>query len=311
MRPCGKPFLPRRWRQRAWSFTLSLLLCLPGAAALATTGVGAAPRAPGELPSIDEARAVALAQDAVGRVVPDFELRDRNGKPVRLGNYRGKPLLVSFIYTGCFEICPTQTRSLYEAVKGLDNMLGENQFNVISIGFNQPFDDPAAMRAFATQHRIKHRNWEFLSPRMDQVEDLTRAFGFSWVATPAGFDHVLGVTVVDSEGRIHSQLLGDVLTADRLGTPLRRLLLYEEPQTMFTTVNHLIERVRILCTVYDASTGEYRYDWKLILQMVSGLLFFLTMFFWLFGEWRRQRLQRQQTGLPCPVSLHSVSGKGA
>lgn len=278
--------------------------------ALAVTGVGAASRALGELPSIDEAEAVRLAEDAVGRVVPDFELRDRNGKPVRLGNYRGKPLLVSFIYTGCFEICPTQTRTLYEAVKGLDNMLGENEFNVVSIGFNQPFDDPNAMRAFASQHRIKHRNWEFLSPKPNQVEALTRAFGFSWVATPAGFDHVLGVTVVDSEGRIHSQVLGDVVRPERLGTPLRRLLLYEEPQAMFSTVNHLIERVRILCTVYDARTGEYRYDWKLILQTVSGLLFFLTMFIWLFGEWRRQRQHRRKTGLLCPSTVHAVSSKG-
>ncbi|MFA7667890.1 MAG: SCO family protein [Burkholderiaceae bacterium] len=277
----------------------------------AATGVAAAPRAPGELPSIDETYAIRLADAAVGRMVPNFKFRDRNGKPVRLSDYRGKPLLVSFIYTGCFEICPAQTRALYEAVKGLDNMLGENQFNIISIGFNQPFDDPQAMRAFAAQHRIKHRNWEFLSPDVDDVEALTHAFGFSWVMTPAGFEHVLGVTVVDTEGRIHSQVLGDALRAERLGTPLRRLLLYEQPQVLSSTVNHLIERVRILCTVYDATTGEYRYDWKLILQLVSGLLFFLTMFIWLFGEWRRQRRQRRRTGLPCPATAHAVSGKEA
>ena len=311
MRHCGKrisSLWTSSWRQLLGALALA---CLTGHAS-AVVGVGAAERLPGELPSIDEAKAVALAEGAVGRVVPDFELRDRNGKPVRLGNYRGKPLLVSFIYTGCFEICPTQTRTLYEAVKGLDVMLGEDQFNIISIGFNQPFDDPSAMRSFASQHRIRHKNWEFLSPRTNQVEDLTRAFGFSWVATPAGFDHVLGVTVVDSSGRIHSQVLGDVATAERLGVPLRRLLLYEEPQTMFTTVNHLIERVRILCTVYDATTGEYRYDWKLILQLVSGLLFFLTMFIWLFAEWRRQRARRrQQTRMPCPVTIHAASGNEA
>lgn len=310
MRHCANRAVARqltRWRAMLCA---GILVLLTGNV-LAVTGVGAAPRVLGELPSIDEAEAVRLAEGAVGRVVPDFELRDRNGKPVRLGNYRGKPLLVSFIYTGCFEICPTQTRTLYEAVKGLDNMLGENEFNVISIGFNQPFDDPKAMRAFASQHRIKHRNWEFLSPKANEVEALTRAFGFSWVATPAGFDHVLGVTVVDSKGRIHSQVLGDVVRAERLGTPLRRLLLYEEPQAMFSTVSHLIERVRILCTVYDARTGEYRYDWKLILQMVSGLLFFLTMFIWLFGEWRRQRHQRRNTGSPCPPIVHAVSGKQA
>lgn len=310
MRHCTDttPALFTRWLILA----VTAALILFSGQSLAVTGVGAAPRAAGELPSIDEAHATRLAQNAVGRIMPDFELRDRNGKTVRLSNYRGKPLLVSFIYTGCFEVCPTQTRTLYEAVQGLDNMLGENQFNIISIGFNQPFDDPHAMRAFASQHRIKHRNWEFLSPRPGDVEALTRAFGFSWVATPAGFDHVLGVTVVDTEGRIHSQVLGDTVRPERLGTPLRRLLLYEQPQpVVLSTVNHLIERVRILCTVYDATTGEYRYDWKLILQMVSGLLFFLTMFIWLFGEWRRQKRQRRRsTGLPCSTTIHTVSDRG-
>lgn len=293
------------------TFCAVALFVISVQAQAATTGVGAAARGAGELPSIDEAVAVQLADDAVGRVVPDLELLDRNGKPVQLGNYRGKPLLVSFIYTGCFEICPTQTRTLYDAVKGLDTMLGEDQFNIVSIGFNQPFDDPRAMAAFAAQHRIKHRNWEFLSPRAADVETLTRAFGFSWVETPAGFDHVLGVTVVDKEGRIHSQVLGDVVRPERLGTPLRRLLLYEQPEDSFQAVHTLIERVRILCTVYDARTGEYRYDWKLILQMVSGLLFFLTMFIWLFGEWRRQRQQRRLTDLQCASAVPSMSGRQA
>ena len=70
-----------------------------------------------------------------------------------------------------------------------------NQFNVVSIGFNQPFDSPAAMRAFAAAARASTTpNWEFLSPPPAIVEALTRDFGFSYVATPAGFDHVLRVT---------------------------------------------------------------------------------------------------------------------
>lgn len=294
MQHCDDRASPRRWAYWRVLFCTGLLACFAFSGAWASGGVGAAARAPGELPSIDEALAIRLADEAVGRRVPDFELRDRNGKAVRLSHYRGKPLLVSFIYTGCFEVCPAQTRSLYEAVQGLDNMLGKDQFNVVSIGFNQPFDDPKAMAAFAAQHRIHHQNWEFLSPRPQDVEALTRAFGFSWVATPAGFDHVLGVTVVDGQGRIHTQVLGDALRAERLGTPLRRLLLYEQPPAGPGNLDQLFERVRILCTVYDARTGEYRYDWKLILQFISGLLFFLTMFIWLFGEWRRQNRHRRE-----------------
>jgi len=260
------------------------------------------PRAPGVVPALDEKAALSAAEAAIGRQVPDTPLLDRNGGPVRLSDYRGKPLLVSFIYTGCFQVCPTQTRALYEAVKGLDRMLGERQFNVVSIGFNQPFDSPEAMRSFARQHRIEHRNWEFLSPPPASVETLTRAFGFSFVATPAGFDHVLGVTVVDAAGRIHAQVYGDRLRADQLGAPLRELLL-NTPLVSNSTLAAVVERVRILCTVYDPETGEYRYDWKLIFEIIGGAVFFLSVALYFLFEWRDQRRARRAScGAPRQAS---------
>ncbi len=252
------------------------------------------PRAAGTVPALDEAEALRAAEAAIGRTIPDAELLDRSGRPVRLSDYRGKPLLVSFIYTGCFQVCPAQTRALYEAVKGLDRMLGEHQFNVVSIGFNQPFDSPDAMRSFARQHRIEHRNWEFLSPPRDSVDALTRAFGFSFVATPAGFDHVLGVTVVDANGRIHAQVYGDRLRADQLGAPLRGLLL-NAPPAATSTLAAVVERVRILCTVYDPETGEYRYDWKLIFEIIGGALFFSSVALYFLFEWRDQRRARRSS----------------
>ncbi|HMN20436.1 MAG TPA: SCO family protein [Ottowia sp.] len=295
------------WRALLCGAAFALL----AAGAWAHGGSAVAPRSPGEVPRLDEARAVELANAALGRTVPDIEMRDRRDRPVRLSAYRGKPLLVSFIYTGCFEACPTQTRTLYESVKGLDVMLGESQFNVVSIGFNQPFDSPTAMRAFAAQHRIAYRNWEFLSPPADQVEALMAAFGFSTVATPAGFDHVLGVTVVDAEGRIHSQVLGDIVRADRLGVPLRRLLLYDQPLPTLGKLENLVERVRILCTVYDEETGLYRYDYKLVLVIVSGVLFFLSTLIYLGLELRNQWRRKRRSRASCPAVPQPASGHGA
>ncbi|GMV47872.1 MAG: hypothetical protein AMXMBFR66_32700 [Pseudomonadota bacterium] len=260
-------------------------------------------RAAAGVPRLDEAQALRIGQAALGREVPDLELLDRQGRPVRLADYRGKPLLVSFIYTGCFQVCPTQTRALHEAVQGLQTLLGPQQFNVVSIGFNQPFDDPQAMRAFAAQQRIQERNWEFLSPPRDKVAELTRAFGFSYVATPAGFDHLLGVSVVDANGRIHAQVYGDRLRADQLGKPLRELLL-AAPPTASSALADMVERVRILCTKYDPDTGVYRYDYKLIFELIGGLLFFGSVAIYFLLEWRDQRRARKSS---CSISRASGS----
>lgn len=272
MRPCAS-------HARAWLVAASLAL------------TAAVPIA--AVPALDEREALRAGEAAIGRTVPDLVLQDREGRPVRLADYRGKPLLVSFIYTGCFQVCPTQTRALHEAVKGLDVMLGEHQFNVVSIGFNQPFDSPTAMRSFARQYRIDYPNWEFLAPPRDRVDALTQAFGFSFVATPAGFDHVLGVTVVAPDGRIHAQVYGDKLRADQLGVPLRQLILNAPPAEV-STLATLVERVRILCTVYDPDTGQYRYDYKLIFELIGGALFFFSVLIYGLLEWRDQRRAHRQ-----------------
>jgi len=269
------------------SAALALSLSLAGAGTMAA-----------EPPALDEAQALRLSQAAIGRMVPDAVLLDTREQPVRLSSFRGKPLLVSFIYTGCFQICPTQTKALHEAVKGMDKVFGPHQYNVVSIGFNQPFDSPTAMRAFAAQQRIDYPNWAFLSPPAAGVDALTRAFGFSYQATPAGFDHLLGVTVVDTQGRIHSQVYGDRMTAAALGEPLRQLL-NAAPLTPGRTLESLVERVRILCTVYDPETGAYRYDYKLILEIIGGLAFFLSVLaHLLLDRWRHRRGTRFHVASP-------------
>lgn len=263
-------------------FAALILICSMAGMAHATSSPEAAEGA------LDRAAALRISQAAIGKEPANYTLLDRRGNPVRLSDYRGKPLLVSFIYTGCFQICPTTTRSLHEAVQDLGKLVGFDKFNVVSIGFNQPFDSPEAMRAFAAQNSISTSNWEFLSPHRSIVEALTRDFGFSYVANTGGFDHVLEVTVLDGQGRIYSQVYGERLAANQLGEPMRQLLSGAPlPQTI--SLDELIDRVRILCTVYDPETGKYRYNYSLFLEIAGGATFFFAMFWFLGGEWLQHR----------------------
>jgi protein SCO1/2 len=258
----------------------ALLLPLPGRA-------GDAPA-----PALDQQAAVRASQAAIGQTIGDYTLLDREGRPVRLASYRGKPLLVSFIYTGCFQVCPATTRSLDEAVRALQGRFGDNQFNVISIGFNQPADSPPALKAFAAQNRIARSNWEFLSPPAAIVQPLTRDFGFRYEATPAGFDHVLQVSLVDAQGRIVRQVYGDKPAADALGEPLRQLLI-GAPLSQGLRVEDLIDRVRLLCTVYDPKTGSYRVDYRIAIEAAGGLTFILAIALYMLNEWRARRRTRR------------------
>ena len=133
---------------------------------------------------LDPASALRASEAAIGRAVGEHLLLDRRERPVRLTDYRGKPLLVSFIYTGCFKVCPTTTQSLAVAVEQLARGVRRRQVQRVSIGFNQPFDSPTAMRAFAAQMGITASNWDFLSPAPGAVEAAAERFRLSLCRDP-------------------------------------------------------------------------------------------------------------------------------
>ncbi|WP_354005161.1 SCO family protein [Ramlibacter cellulosilyticus] len=249
-----------------------------------------------EVPTLDAADAMRASLAAVGRVPADHVLLDREARPVPLASFRGRPLLVSFIYTGCFQVCPASTRALDETVRTLDARFGAGRFAVASIGFNQPADSPQAMKAFAAQHRVGRDGWVFLSAPARTVEPLTRDFGFRYAATPAGFDHVLQVTLVDAQGRIVRQVLGNEPSAAVLGDDLQ-LLLAGEPLPPAGVLAGVVDRIRILCTVYDPETGTYRVDYTLAWEIAGGVTFILSMALYMLNEWRVRRRERRDARL--------------
>jgi len=259
---------------------------------------GAAPGAdvvPAFAPALDQNAALRDSQAAVGRAIGDYTFRDREGRAVRLSSYRGKPLLVSFIYTGCFQVCPTTTRALQRAVSVARDALGDRRFNVISIGFNQPADSPQALKSFAAQYGINSANWEFLSPPAAIVPDLARDFGFGFVATAAGFDHLLQISVVDAEGRVYRQIYGEDYSADYLTEPLKQLIT-GAPVADATNLSAILEQVRILCSVYDPRTGKYRVSYGLILEIAGGATFLLWIIWFFLNEWlTRKRAARRSS----------------
>ena len=271
-------------------FAILLAICLAG-----LFGSASADEAPVSRATLDPAEALRISQGAIGRKIGDYTLLDRAGKPVRLADYRGKPLLVNFMYTGCFQVCPTSTRAIAAAIEGMGRSIDPRQFNIVSIGFNLPADSPPSMSAFAAQQRIAFANWEFLSPHPSSVDALTRDFGFAYAPTQSGFDHLLQVTVVDADGRIYRQVYGEAFSADQLAEPIRQLL-RNQPLPQQLDIADLVDRVRILCSIYDPATGEYRVSYALAFEIAGGVTFVLAMIWFFIGEVRANRRLRRAQG---------------
>jgi protein SCO1/2 len=237
--------------------------------------------------ALDGDAAMRQSRAAIGRTPADYAFTDAHGRRVQLADLRGRPLLVSFVYTGCGQVCPTTTRYLDKAVQEAAATLGDDAFHVATIGFNLPFDNVEAMRQFAKHQGIDRAQWKFLSPDAGSVERLTADFGFSYEASTGGFDHVTQVSVVDGNGRIVQQLYGESFDPKLLVSAVRNATIGAPvvPQDL----SDLVSRVRILCTVYDPRTGTYRLDYSLFIEIFAGLTVLGATLTYLTREWRRQR----------------------
>lgn len=248
-----------------------------GDAASATTG--------GPASGPDFAKAVAVSQAVIGTRPGGHVLRGVERREVRLDQYRGKPLLVNFVYTSCFQVCPVTTQFFAKAVRSARDALGRDSFNVITIGFNQPFDSPEAMAAFARQNGVEDPRWSFLGTDAVTVPGLARDFGFTYYATPKGFDHITQVTVLDGEGTVYRQVYGDTFELQMLIEPVKELLSGQARRA--EGLEAIWTKVKLFCTVYDPNTGGYRANYSLFVEIFAGLSMIAAVIGFLVSQRRK------------------------
>ena len=257
---------------------LGLLLGFESAFASEENGQVAAPV------KFDRTSALQFSESVVGQQVGDYALLDRTGQPIKLSSFRGKPLLVSFIYTGCSETCPATTQFLAKAIKYMQTALGADSFAVLTAGFNAPWDSPQAMRDFAFRQNIKLPNWEFVSADATTMQNFTRDLGFRYAYSVTGFDHISQLTLIDQNGKIYRQIYGDTFELPSMGEPLKKLV--GNTQTQYPGWDGLKNRIRLFCTIYDPKTGTYTTDYSFFVSMVISAVMIFYFAVWIIRAWR-------------------------
>ena len=236
----------------------------------------------------DADNALRISQAAIGKEIGNHEFVDRLNRQVRLGDYAGTPLVVSMIFSSCHHVCPTTTRHLDDAVRAAREVLGNESFEVVTIGFDAARDTPDAMRAFAREQGIDVSGWRFLSGTPETIEALSEDLGFIYFASPRGFDHINQTTIIDRKGVVYNQVYGVKFELPWLVEPLKQLV-FNRPESAGHLVPGLVDRVRLFCTVYNPATGRYEIDNSLFIQIAIGLMIVLSVAFYLWRGFRPKR----------------------
>ncbi|GAC1399835.1 MAG: SCO family protein [Pyrinomonadaceae bacterium] len=148
-------------------------------------------------------------------VVPDFAFRNQDDKPIHTSEYRGRTLLVTFIYTRCPlpDYCPLMTSNFaaIERELQLDKKLYART-HLLTITIDPDYDTPQVLRDYATTRAgLKtFEHWEFATESPAQIQKIAQFFGLNYFKENGQIIHALRTAVVAPNGRIY-KIYGDNL----------------------------------------------------------------------------------------------------
>jgi protein SCO1/2 len=139
----------------------------------------------------------------VGENLPNFALYDQTGAVVQSARFRGKQIMLNFIYTRCpvATMCPAATMKMIETQQ-LANEAGVKNLELISITLDPEYDTPGVLRDYAQARGIDTSNFSFLTGPERAIKDLLTQFGVIAQFEGSIIKHTLGTLLINEEGRI-------------------------------------------------------------------------------------------------------------
>ena len=139
----------------------------------------------------------------VGEAIPNFTLYDQEGRVVQSGRFRGKTVMLNFIFTRCpfANMCPAATLKMMSAQK-LAKEAGVAGVEFVSITLDPAFDTPGVLKEYAVARGIDTRNFSFLTGPETAIKDLLAQFGVIAEFEGDLLKHSLATLLIDPTGKI-------------------------------------------------------------------------------------------------------------
>nr|WP_255550739.1 SCO family protein [Granulicella sp. dw_53] len=146
-----------------------------------------------------------------GDVVPDFKLTNQGAHPIHIAQFKGRVLLITFIYTRCplADFCPRMSRNFADVDKALavDPALYAKT-HLLSISFDPAYDTPKVLRSYGQAYigqsaKDAFAHWDFAVPRQDDLATLTQYFNVGITAGDSQtITHSLSTILIGKDGKV-------------------------------------------------------------------------------------------------------------
>lgn len=168
-----------------------------------------------------------------GDQIPDFRMLNQSDKQIRLSQFRGKVLLMTFIYTRCplADFCPRMSRNFAQ----IDKMLAANptlykKTHLLSVSFDPDYDTPKVLRSYGSSYTGKYvnetfRHWDFAAPSKADLAPVLRFFDLG--ATPEKdrtITHSLSTLVIGPDGKVFKWYPTNDWTPEQIVSDVKQLV---------------------------------------------------------------------------------------
>ncbi len=163
--------------------------------------------------AVVDAAAKALVQDTValgnkayhevGDTAPEFALYDEDGQVVQSTRFRGKQVMMNFIFTRCPvpNMCPASV-ARFQSTQKQAREAGVKNLELISITLDPAYDTPGVLKTYTMARGIDTSNYSFLTGPENAIKSLLSQFGVLAYFQGPLLDHTLATLLIDENGKI-------------------------------------------------------------------------------------------------------------
>lgn len=162
---------------------------------------------------------------AKGDAVPDFKLRNQDGRMIHLHQFRGKDVLITFIYTRCPlpSFCPLVTHNFATIEKQLAATPGlKGKTHLLSVSFDPEHDTPDRLKAYGEEYigsdsKTAFANWDFAVPEKPVLTEMAKFFDVGITTAPdQTITHTLSTTLIGPDGKVLKFYPGNEWTPEQV-----------------------------------------------------------------------------------------------
>ncbi len=136
--------------------------------------------------------------------IPPVALETQSGERIRFADFRGRWLLVDFIYTRCPSYCLALGGEFAQLQGLLARPIEQGRVGLLSVSFDPAHDTPRQLAEYRERFFDHGKGWLAARPVTEEgLVRLERAFGVTVIPSPlGGYIHNAAIQIVDPQGRL-------------------------------------------------------------------------------------------------------------